>query len=587
MYDRLNSALIEKICRVRWVELDARYVPPLSIIRVKKYSITTLNDGRNVLLIADMEILNNPLVLTVTQIGNPQPVHFALLEDRLQESRPATTSAPISRPRLRRHQTPEKEPSISRVEPRNNLTSKDYASLQFLLNDVSPVTIRQNLENSVRLSNFKVPQLKAIAKYLKSSRHLSGSLPLRKDGLMHYISRTIFCPANPSTLDNSTSSNHKAYTTPSSTLPITASSPIYPPTPSSLQQPSHHATPTKQDSGVDLMKILDNSHDDFRADDQIWSCQKELIRVRYSISELEIEPVVTIDTSFNLSSDDINLLWHQNENSDCSMDFDDDDEVDLESPDEPKNSPISQNSERANDEDNVKYSVQLLIWSDSAQRLLGSNEISSVNVNTRNIDVKKKQLQSPYTIPAIPITMHLYQVIHPNKLSIKINRKALSCLSGFIVVQLVKSKDISPLLKEIYQKSYGDSQFQDIPTLNKHIRSQPLPGTFPSYISPTQSSDCEDIIYSSEFVTLMDPVTLKRITHPAKTAGCKHSGCFDLMNFLIISREQPKFQCPICSLPITPENPLEIDKFIKSILCHYPSATSIQFHSDGSYTVPN
>lgn len=55
---------------------------------------------------------------------------------------------------------------------------------------------------------------------------------------------------------------------------------------------------------------------------------------------------------------------------------------------------------------------------------------------------------------------------------------------------------------------------------------------------------CASILYDQ--VSLMCPITFKRITLPARGHDCKHIQCFDLESYLQLNCERGSWRCPVC-----------------------------------------
>ncbi|KAI9340028.1 hypothetical protein DFJ73DRAFT_845778 [Zopfochytrium polystomum] len=78
-------------------------------------------------------------------------------------------------------------------------------------------------------------------------------------------------------------------------------------------------------------------------------------------------------------------------------------------------------------------------------------------------------------------------------------------------------------------------------------------------------SDDDEVIATSQLVSLKDPITKCRIQTPTRGRSCKHSQCFDLDYYLQMNNTHPTWTCPVCSKHATWEN-LVVDKFFDEIL---------------------
>ncbi|KAK0406014.1 hypothetical protein QR680_018317 [Steinernema hermaphroditum] len=87
-------------------------------------------------------------------------------------------------------------------------------------------------------------------------------------------------------------------------------------------------------------------------------------------------------------------------------------------------------------------------------------------------------------------------------------------------------------------------------------------------------------------VSLLCPLTLKRMQCPAKGRQCGHLQCFDLESFLQMNECRPKFNCPVCPKRISLMN-LVVDEFflnlIKSTKEARPRIKEVELREDASY----
>eukprot|EP00126_Sphaerothecum_destruens_P007104 Sdes_comp19688_c0_seq1m11574 len=61
----------------------------------------------------------------------------------------------------------------------------------------------------------------------------------------------------------------------------------------------------------------------------------------------------------------------------------------------------------------------------------------------------------------------------------------------------------------------------------------------------------DEIFVSTSTISLVCPITLKKIVEPVKGAECKHQSCFDKFSFLECQKKSQRSKCPICNLNVT------------------------------------
>lgn len=102
-----------------------------------------------------------------------------------------------------------------------------------------------------------------------------------------------------------------------------------------------------------------------------------------------------------------------------------------------------------------------------------------------------------------------------------------------------------------------------------------------------ESDKLNDIITSSITISLLCPISLKRIKYPARSKICNHLECFDAWSFLL-SLEQmtliEKINCPICNVVFDDLNKLCIDQFNSNILKLVPiGIDSVKIDNNGDW----
>jgi zinc finger MIZ domain-containing protein len=77
----------------------------------------------------------------------------------------------------------------------------------------------------------------------------------------------------------------------------------------------------------------------------------------------------------------------------------------------------------------------------------------------------------------------------------------------------------------------------------------------------------DDIIELSRNISLRDPISLKRISIPARGIICRHVQPFDLETYLELNMRNPTWKCILCNELVPPEG-IIIDSYLHSILLH-------------------
>ncbi|KAI9004800.1 MIZ/SP-RING zinc finger-domain-containing protein [Gaertneriomyces semiglobifer] len=95
-------------------------------------------------------------------------------------------------------------------------------------------------------------------------------------------------------------------------------------------------------------------------------------------------------------------------------------------------------------------------------------------------------------------------------------------------------------------------------------------------------SDEEEIQVGDQIVSLVCPISLKRIIVPGKGRSCRHVQCFDLETFVKLSRLNCKWKCGICSDTIE-KNDLIVSEPFLHLLAAYPESEKCIMRADGTH----
>ncbi|XP_037527025.2 E3 SUMO-protein ligase PIAS1 [Rhipicephalus sanguineus] len=85
-------------------------------------------------------------------------------------------------------------------------------------------------------------------------------------------------------------------------------------------------------------------------------------------------------------------------------------------------------------------------------------------------------------------------------------------------------------------------------------------------------------------VSLMCPLSKKRMSLPCRPLGCKHIQCFDALTYLQVNETRPTWTCPVCGRRPSFSS-LFIDQFFMHILERvHADCDNVVFHKDASWT---
>jgi E3 SUMO-protein ligase PIAS1 len=115
-----------------------------------------------------------------------------------------------------------------------------------------------------------------------------------------------------------------------------------------------------------------------------------------------------------------------------------------------------------------------------------------------------------------------------------------------MAVQLVEVVTNAQLLKQLPFRSEADVLSQRILDLNLGMKQQ---------------TEDDDLVATSDKISLKDSVVLCRIKTPIKSSLCKHIQCFDADIYFTMNRQTPAWDCAVCNKHITFES-LAIDGYL-------------------------
>lgn len=93
----------------------------------------------------------------------------------------------------------------------------------------------------------------------------------------------------------------------------------------------------------------------------------------------------------------------------------------------------------------------------------------------------------------------------------------------------------------------------------------------------------EGVESNSFLLSLICPLSLKKLTKPVRGISCKHLLCFDLIFYLRFTRECGKWKCPVCDNEC-PYEDLRLDQYVTDILNTVPqNCESVEVDEKGNF----
>ena len=141
----------------------------------------------------------------------------------------------------------------------------------------------------------------------------------------------------------------------------------------------------------------------------------------------------------------------------------------------------------------------------------------------------------------------------------KLNTK--SCLNQ-VTVSWVPRKEDTPYSLSIYlvEKLTPDDLLRKLKS-----RGQRDPAVTRSVISSKLEDKDDEISTSSVKVTMACPLSMMRMSWPARASTCDHLQCFDADMYIKMNEKKPKWVCPVCNKPAYFED-LFLDGFYIQLL---------------------
>ncbi|KAL1838845.1 hypothetical protein VTJ49DRAFT_2168 [Mycothermus thermophilus] len=101
-----------------------------------------------------------------------------------------------------------------------------------------------------------------------------------------------------------------------------------------------------------------------------------------------------------------------------------------------------------------------------------------------------------------------------------------------------------------------------------------------------KASDPDEVVATSENLSLKCPLTYMRLKLPCRGISCNHIQCFDATSYLQLQEQGPQWLCPICSKS-APFDQLAIDEYVRDILTKTSDCVEqVTIEPDGKWSVP-
>ena len=95
----------------------------------------------------------------------------------------------------------------------------------------------------------------------------------------------------------------------------------------------------------------------------------------------------------------------------------------------------------------------------------------------------------------------------------------------------------------------------------------------------------DDLVPGPAVLPLTCPLTMTRLTTPARGQKCRHLECFDLNAYIELARttQHPRWTCPLCNGPARPHQ-LQVDSWVMDVLEKSPSdRLEVEVQPDGQF----
>lgn len=149
------------------------------------------------------------------------------------------------------------------------------------------------------------------------------------------------------------------------------------------------------------------------------------------------------------------------------------------------------------------------------------------------------------------------------------------------VVTMIYVGTVEPFFLYLYiVETYSSEQVFEIAAKNPHIHRE---STVSAIKKEYEESDNDDIVMATSTISLKCPLSISRMTNPAKGIFCQHLQCFDLQSFIYSQETIPDWRCPICQNKIKLNDLAINDYLLEALKNTHEDVESISLHKDGSW----
>ncbi|KAJ8286385.1 hypothetical protein GJAV_G00038690 [Gymnothorax javanicus] len=166
--------------------------------------------------------------------------------------------------------------------------------------------------------------------------------------------------------------------------------------------------------------------------------------------------------------------------------------------------------------------------------------------------------------------LYLKQMCQPGRNTIQITVTACCC-SHLFMLQLVHRPSVRSVLQGLMKKRLLPAE-HCVTKIKRNFSSGTIAGT------PGLNGE-DGVEQTAVEVSLMCPITFRRIQLPARGHDCRHIQCFDLESYLQLNCERGTWRCPVCNKTALLEG-LEVDQYMLGILIYIQNSDSEEITID-------
>ncbi|KAJ3395981.1 SUMO ligase siz1 [Lobulomyces angularis] len=175
---------------------------------------------------------------------------------------------------------------------------------------------------------------------------------------------------------------------------------------------------------------------------------------------------------------------------------------------------------------------------------------------------KKRMIYQPLNITSY---LHLRENAN-NRVEIRFNAESSKYVMKVALVKKISTSEQSERLK--------NSNFVSKEILVKALQQKAL-----------EHQD-DDLIATSNIISLRDPITMSKIVTPARSKECNHDQCFDLETYLMYHDSAQEYNCPVCSKTLSWQNIFVDGLFLEILNSVDDEVDTVDLLPDGTWSFP-